>query len=66
MNRSVAENTTLDMAERQRVIHAVIKNLKAHYFDPGVAQKMGDALLAHENITAMTPRRQMEVLLPIC
>jgi hypothetical protein len=48
INRSVAENTALDAAERQRVIDAVTKNLKAHYVDPDVAQKMADALLAYE------------------
>jgi hypothetical protein len=48
IKRSVAENTTQDAAERQRVIDAVIENLKAHYVDPDVAQKMADALLAHE------------------
>jgi C-terminal processing protease CtpA/Prc len=38
----------LDTAERRRVTDAVIQNLEAHYVDPGVARKMGDALLARE------------------
>jgi hypothetical protein len=43
----VAE-TKLDASERQRVIEAVITNLKEHYFDRVVAQRMADALLSHE------------------
>src|ERR1700687_5278019 len=35
-------------AEQQRVIDAAIKNLKEHYVDPVVAQKMANALAAHE------------------
>ena len=38
----------LDLAERQRVIDAAIANLRQHYAYPDVAQKMADALLAHE------------------
>jgi len=34
---------------RQRVIGAVIENLKKHYIDPDIAQKMAYALLAREN-----------------
>lgn len=33
---------------RHRVIDAVIANLKQHYVDPEAAQRMADALLAHE------------------
>ena len=44
MAASVAE---VDAAERQRVIVAVSANLKQHYFDAAVAQKMADALTAH-------------------
>jgi len=33
---------------RQRVIGVVTENLRKHYFDPGVAQKIADALLARE------------------
>jgi peptidase S41-like protein len=43
-----AEDVKLDAAERQRVIDGVIENLEQHYIDPEVAQKMADALLAHE------------------
>jgi hypothetical protein len=39
----------LDAAEKQRVIDAAIANLKAHYFDPQIAQKTADALRASEN-----------------
>ncbi len=39
--------TQPDAAERQRVVHAVIANLKAHYADPALAQKMEAALVAH-------------------
>jgi hypothetical protein len=38
----------LDAAERQRVLDAVIANLGQHYFDPDVARKMADALVAHQ------------------
>jgi hypothetical protein len=43
-----AEDLKMDAGERRRVIGAVITNLKEHYFDKGVAQKMAEALLAHE------------------
>jgi hypothetical protein len=42
------EDIKLDAAERQRVIQAVIANLKEHYIDPAAAQKIEEALLAHE------------------
>jgi C-terminal processing protease CtpA/Prc len=35
-------------AGRQRVLHAVVANLKQYYIDRDVAQTMADALLAHE------------------
>jgi C-terminal processing protease CtpA/Prc len=38
----------MDAGERRRVMDAVITNLKEHYVDKEVAQKMADALLAHE------------------
>ena len=38
----------VDDAGRHRVIHGSIENLKQHYIDPEVAQKMADALLGHE------------------
>jgi hypothetical protein len=44
----VADDAPLDAAERRRVIAGVIKNLKEHYVDKDVAQKMADALLARE------------------
>ncbi|MFZ0742863.1 MAG: S41 family peptidase [Terracidiphilus sp.] len=43
-----AQDASLDAVERQRVISGAIANLKQHYFDRDVAQKMADALLAHE------------------
>ncbi len=42
------EGVTLDAAERKRVIDGTIANLKEYYVYPDVAQKMADALLAHE------------------
>jgi hypothetical protein len=42
------DDAKLDGAERQRVIDGVIKNLNEHYVDREVAQKMAEALLAHE------------------
>jgi hypothetical protein len=45
---AIAEDVTLDAAERRRVIDAVIKNLKEHYVDPAIANKLTEALLAHE------------------
>jgi len=37
-----------DVAERKRLMNAVIDNLKKHYVDREVARKTADALLAHE------------------
>jgi hypothetical protein len=48
MIRAADEDAKLDVAERQRVIAGVIANLKEYYVYPDVAQKMADALLAHE------------------
>ncbi len=48
MAQAVVENGKLDSAERQRIIRAAIANLKQHYVDPAVAQKMADAVEAHE------------------
>jgi hypothetical protein len=45
---AVADDAKLNGTERQHVIDGVITNLKAHYVDKDVAQKMADALLAHE------------------
>jgi hypothetical protein len=46
--RAAGEDIKLDAAERQRVIDGAISNLSKYYIDPDVAQKMADALLAHE------------------
>jgi hypothetical protein len=45
---SVADDAHLNAAERQRVIDGVIRNLKEHYVDRDIAQKIADALLAKE------------------
>jgi hypothetical protein len=45
---AAAENAPIDRAERLRVIDGAIANLKEHYVDPTVAQKMADAPLAHD------------------
>src|SRR5271169_2901415 len=45
---AVAEDVSVDAAERQRVIDGAIANLTKYYIDPDVAQKMADALLAHQ------------------
>ena len=42
------EDVPLDAAERKRVIAGVISNLKEYYVYPDLAQKMADALAAHE------------------
>jgi hypothetical protein len=44
----MTEEVKLDAAERRRVTDAVIKNLKVHYIDPAIAEKMAEALLAYE------------------
>ncbi|HEX2662091.1 MAG TPA: S41 family peptidase [Candidatus Acidoferrum sp.] len=38
----------LDRAELERVVDGAAANLKEHYIDPVVAQKMADALVEHE------------------
>jgi hypothetical protein len=48
LTQRAAATTKLDAVERQRVIDAVTANLRAHYLDPDLAQKMSVALLAHE------------------
>jgi Peptidase family S41/N-terminal domain of Peptidase_S41 in eukaryotic IRBP len=48
MTQAGGERAKLDAPERQRVIHAVIANLKEHYIDPAVAHKIAEALPAHE------------------
>jgi Peptidase family S41 len=42
------ESVTLNAAQRQRIVQAAAANLTKYYVDPDVAQKMSDALLAHE------------------
>ncbi len=42
------QHENLNAAERRRVVDAAVANLKQHYVYPDVAQKMADALLAHE------------------
>ena len=64
MIRAVDENVRLDAAERHRLIDGAIANLKQHYIYPDAAQKMADALLAHER-AAMTTRRRMARPLPL-
>lgn len=48
MAQTPVEGAKLNSEERQRVIRAVIAILKEHYIDPAVAQKIEQALLAHE------------------
>ncbi len=48
MNAPVAEHTSLDAAERHRVVSGAMANLTQHYFNREVAQETADALLAHE------------------
>jgi Peptidase family S41/N-terminal domain of Peptidase_S41 in eukaryotic IRBP len=38
----------LDATERERVLNTVIANLKQYYIDPAIAQKVADALSAHQ------------------
>jgi hypothetical protein len=45
---AVGEVMKLDAAERQVVIDGAIANVKAHYVDRDVAQKVAEALRAHE------------------
>jgi hypothetical protein len=47
-HRPVDKGVNLDTAERRRVVDRAIANLKEHYVYPDIAQKMADALLAHE------------------
>jgi hypothetical protein len=48
INRSADEVFKVDAAERRRVIDAAAAILKKHYIDRDKAQKMADALVAHE------------------
>jgi hypothetical protein len=44
-----AQDAPLDPGERERVVVEAIANVKLHYFDRPMAQKVADALLAHQN-----------------
>ena len=46
--RATRRDAQLDRAERQRVVDRAAANLKQHYIDPDIAQKMSDALVEHE------------------
>ncbi|MEO7142328.1 MAG: S41 family peptidase [Bryobacteraceae bacterium] len=46
--RPAVERGNVGAPERQRVIHAIVANIKQHYVDPMVAEKMAAMLLAHE------------------
>ena len=46
--RVVIEVKQWNDAEKQRMINAVITNLKEHYVDPNLAQEMADAITAHQ------------------
>ncbi len=45
---AAVENIKLDGAERQRVIDGVVADLNEYYVYPDIAQKMADALRAHQ------------------
>ncbi len=45
---AVVENVTIDAAERQKVIDGIDGDLTEYYVEPAAAQKMADALKAHE------------------
>lgn len=49
MKGEPSEDVTLAAEERRRVIDGAIANLTKYYIDRDGAQKMADALLAHEN-----------------
>lgn len=46
--QAAPDEANLDAAERRRIIDGAAADLKQFYFDPNVAQKTADALLAHE------------------
>ena len=48
MNSAAGAAMKLDTAQRQLVIDGAIANVKAHYVDRDVAQKVAEALRAHE------------------
>src|SRR5256885_1817411 len=47
-SRASTQPGALDHAQRKRIVDNAIANLKEHYFDRAAAQKMADALAAHE------------------
>ena len=47
-SNAILAGAHLKRAERERVIRGAVANLKKHYIDPVVAQKMADALVGHE------------------
>jgi hypothetical protein len=51
-SKAPAVATSVDRAaldpQRQRVVDAVVANVKQHYFDPAIAQQTADVLIAHE------------------
>jgi len=48
MIRTEGRDVNLSAAERQQVIHGAVANLTKYYIDPDVAQRMAQALWAHE------------------
>jgi C-terminal processing protease CtpA/Prc len=44
----VVKQTSLDAAERHRVVSGAMANLRQHYFNREAAQETADALMAHE------------------
>ena len=46
--QATTEDRTLDSAARHRIILKARENLKQYYIRPAMAQKIGDALVAHE------------------
>jgi hypothetical protein len=44
----LADDAKLDAAERRRVVEGVIRDVREHYFDKDVAERVVDALAAHE------------------
>ena len=48
LGQATASDANLDLAERQRVINAVVANLNEHYFNHDVAHKTAEALKTHD------------------
>jgi hypothetical protein len=42
------DRAKLSAAERHRLLNAVIQNVNKHYFDPKIARKIANALVAHQ------------------